>query len=86
MSYRYEWSDEAQIDLVRVPYETAVLAADVVAEAAEDPWNYQRRTEEPMDRHFAHRWVMTADGCARVWFLIRDDQGLLWVTAVERLG
>lgn len=86
MSYRYEWSDEAQLDLLHVSYETALLAAEVVAEAAEDPWNFQRRPEEPLDRHFAHRWALTADGVARVWFLIRDGEGLLWVTRVESLG
>lgn len=86
MSYRYEWSDEAQLDLVRVSYETALLAADAVAEASEDPWNYQRRAEESLDRHYAHRWAMTTDGAAKVWFLIHDDEGLIWVTSIERVS
>lgn len=86
MSYLDEWSDEAQLDLVRIPYETALLAADAVAEACEDPWNYQRRPEESLDRHYSHRWALTADGQAKAWFLIRDGEGLIWVTAIQWAG
>jgi hypothetical protein len=81
--YRHELSEAAEADLLRLPYDVLDDFVTALAHACTDPWNFQRREDEPLDRHFAHRSVKFGGGRGTLWFLIRDDQGLLWVTAVE---
>lgn len=68
---------------MQLPYEVIDDFVAALTMACIDPWNFQRREDEPPDRHHAHRQVKFADGRGTLWFLIRDDQGLLWVTAIE---
>lgn len=84
--YDYELSETAEEQLLRLPYEAAIAAIDVLAEALVDPWNCQRREDEPLDRHHAHRWVRFAGDQGKLWFLVRDGEGLLYVTRVEWQG
>lgn len=81
--YDYELSEKAEGQLLRLPYEVAIAAVDVLAAALVDPWNYQRREDEPLDRHHAHRWVRFDGDRGRLWFLVRDGEGLLWVTEIQ---
>lgn len=84
--YDWQFSEPAKAQLLHLPYEAIDDLVATIAQACVDPWNFQRRDDEQLNRHFAHRWVLTAGGEAKVWFLIRDDQGLLWVTAIEWQG
>jgi len=84
--YRYEFSEHAQAQLIKLPYEVLDDLVDAIMQACIDPWNFQRRDDEPLDRHHAHRSVKFSDDRGTLWFLVRDGEGLLWVTAVEWLG
>jgi len=84
--YDWQFSEAAEAQLVRMPYEMIDDLVAVIAQACIDPWNYQRRAEESLNRHHAHRWVSFADGRGRLWFLVRDGEGLLWVTEIEWQG
>lgn len=81
--YRHELSPAAEAQLVRLPYESIDDFVEALVQACADPWNFQRREDEPLDRHHAHRWVKFADGRGTLSFLIRDGEGLIWVTSVE---
>jgi len=84
--YNWQFSELAEAQLVRLPYELVDDLVGALAQACIDPWNFQRHEDEPLDRHHAHRQVKFADERGTLWFLIRDGQGLLWVTAIEWQG
>jgi len=81
--YRHELSESAETQLVRLPYEVLDDFVQTLVQACVDPWNFQRRDDESLNRHHAHRSVKFADGHGTLWFLVRDGEGLLWVTAIE---
>lgn len=81
--YRSELSDAAQARLIDVPYEWLDDLVETIVQACIDPWNFQRREDEPLDRHYAHRWVKFAGGRGKLWFHVRDGEGLLWITEIE---
>lgn len=81
--YDYQYSDAAKAQLLRLPYEAVAELGAAIAQVIADPWNFQRRGDESLDRHHAHRRVEFAEGRGTLWFLIRDGEGLIWITAIE---
>lgn len=81
--YGWEFSETAKAQLVRMPYGMVDDLVETIALICADPWNFQRREDEPLDRHHAHRRVEFAEGRGTLWFLIRDGEGLIWITAIE---
>lgn len=84
--YRHELSERAEEQLLWVPFEALGDFVEALVQACIDPWNFQRREDESLDRHHAHRQVRFGDGRGTLWFLIRDGEGLLWVTEIEWRG
>lgn len=81
--YDHQFSELAQSQLLHLPYDALAPMAEALVQACIDPWNFQRRSEEFDDRHYAHRYVEFGEGRGRLWFLIRDGEGLLWVTEIQ---
>lgn len=84
--YDVDFDPDATAQLTYLPEEIAWKALQELGLAAADPWNYQRRPDEPLDVHNAHRWIYFDNYSGRVSFLIQGGLGVLLVTGVEWLG
>lgn len=81
--YTHDWDNSVPSALLAMPYDAAMEAADAIAHVLEDPWNYQRRPDESLDRRSAHRHVSFDEGRGTLWFLILEDRAEVFVTRID---
>jgi hypothetical protein len=83
--YRHEFEEAAQAQLLRLPYEAIDDLVEALALICADPWDFQRRPDEPRSDHHAHRTVSFGDG-GMVTFLILEHAAEIHITQITWLG
>lgn len=84
--YAVELEPEAQAQTLALSFEDLPALAEILAALEVDPWNFRRRSDEPVGSHFAHRTVEFADGRGLLTFLILEHAAEVHVTRVIWLG
>ena len=83
--YDWEFTETAKAQLVRLPYGMVDDLVETIALICADPWNFQRRPDEPLDDHHAHRTVSFGDGGVLA-FLILEHASEVHITSIAWLG
>lgn len=83
--YDWEFTPAAKAQLVRLPYGMVDDLVETVALICADPWNFQRRPDEPGDDHHAHRTAVFGDG-GMLTFLILEHAAEVHITGITWLG